>query len=121
MRADLGIHDARARAAINLLYADDVFKNPPQLRDSAINELFTRHQDEIPGDPCPNGCGEQVARVEGSMAEHLERCPLEMVQCPYAGCEETMFRCDLDAHVKKAVSYHLHHERLCHAEEVRTK
>ena len=87
-----------------------------QLPDSSISNLFSRFQHEIPGTACRNGCGHQV--IDGTMAEHFEDCPLETVQCPYVNCVETMYRCNLDAHVKKAVSFHLNHERLCHEEEV---
>jgi hypothetical protein len=55
---------------------------------------------------CPNaGCGETVVRC--SMAEHRGGCGREEVACPCPGCEERMARSEVEEHVEASGAVHL--------------
>ena len=55
---------------------------------------------------CPNaGCGETLARR--SMAEHRGACGREEVACPCPGCEERMARVAVGEHVEASGAVHL--------------
>jgi len=54
---------------------------------------------------CPNaGCGDTVVRR--SMAEHRGGCGREEVQCPCPGCEERMVRAEVEEHVETSGAVH---------------
>ena len=57
---------------------------------------------------CENNCGETINREK--IAEHLnEHCPLAMIECEYsyAGCDLTLPRKEMTAHVDEAAKDHL--------------
>ena len=58
---------------------------------------------------CPNSCAEEVRMLKRKdLPSHLEECPLQEIECPYAefGCEEKMERKLLDQHVKESIHTH---------------
>ena len=66
------------------------------------------HEDSCPDAKieCPNaGCGETVPR--GGMAAHRTVCEREEVECPCPGCEERMARADVGGHTEASQTAHL--------------
>jgi len=62
--------------------------------------------------PCPNGCkirGKVVDILREEMDDHLEECPLEVVECEYRemGCESEFPRKDQSRHNKQNAENHL--------------
>jgi len=57
--------------------------------------------------PCDNKCGESFFRDQ--LKEHLEKCPLQIVVCPYykSGCNTVVLQKDVDSHLKD-ISVHFH-------------
>ena len=58
--------------------------------------------------PCPNKCGIGVI-TRGDIKEHLNICPLEMIQCEYheVGCTDAVMRNSLEKHNKEEMEKHL--------------
>lgn len=54
---------------------------------------------------CPNGCTESIIREE--LGTHREICLLEIIECPFIGCEEQVTRRDLPEHKENASNTHL--------------
>ena len=68
------------------------------------------HQNRCPGFPvnCPNQCGTSGIK-RGNFENHLKTCPMMPVDCPFskAGCQEKMYRRDLQSHQANNVQQHL--------------
>ena len=58
---------------------------------------------------CPKGCALPGGIKRKDLANHTEICPLERVQCPFneAGCDATVLRKDLSAHIETSSQQHL--------------
>ncbi len=70
-------------------------------------------EDHVPVCPkypvtCPNEC-EATSLLRAQLKQHLEECPLAMVECELreVGCEEMVQRKDLDRHMEEAAHKHL--------------
>ena len=61
-----------------------------------------------PSQPCPNGC-ETGALSKGLLREHLQDCPLQLVDCEFAnaGCDVKVPRRDLARHMTENAQHHL--------------
>ena len=61
-----------------------------------------------PSQPCPNGC-ETGALSKGQLREHLQDCPLQLVECEFAnaGCNVKVPRKDLAKHMTENAQHHL--------------
>ena len=77
---------------------------------------------------CHNECGaENIKRKD--MKIHREKCPLELLDCPfkYAGCTNTEQRKDMDCHCRKSMQEHLllvaqsHQKLTCENKELVSK
>ena len=57
----------------------------------------------------PRGCTQPGQIKRKDLAKHAEKCPLEMVLCPFneAGCDARVLRKDLNAHVESSTQQHL--------------
>ena len=57
---------------------------------------------------CPNGC-ETGALTQGLLREHLQDCPLQLVECEFAnaGCDVKVPRRDLARHMTENAQHHL--------------
>ena len=58
---------------------------------------------------CPNQCSVLVNLKRFELVNHLEQCPLQVIQCPFAsaGCTVQLPRREMEAHEKEAVHQHL--------------
>ena len=56
---------------------------------------------------CPNDCGAQVK--QGELQNHLQDCPLELVECEFshAGCTTQLQRKDMSQHLQEDAQNHL--------------
>ncbi len=70
-------------------------------------------EDHVPVCPnypvtCPNEC-EATSLLRAQLKQHLEECPLAMVECELreVGCEEIVQRKDMDRHMEKAAQKYL--------------
>ena len=58
---------------------------------------------------CPNSCAEEVRMLKRKdLPSHLEECPLQEIECPYAefGCKKKMKRKLVDQHEKESIFEH---------------
>ncbi|XP_065919700.1 TNF receptor-associated factor 4-like [Dysidea avara] len=72
--------------------------------------IVGNHYDECPSVTihCPNNCStSDLLRLE--LAEHIEKCPLQVVSCEYshAGCDKHMARKDIEIHQVTGMVEHL--------------
>lgn len=58
--------------------------------------------------PCPNRCPAGKFLRE-DMPTHISECPLQIIECGFRsfGCEEAVFRRDLDSHMSSQQTHHL--------------
>ena len=78
--------------------------------EDTYQTITTQHYDECPSFPlpCPNNCG-TTGILRAAMANHLSRCELEPVECPFheAGCTAQIVRREFDVHMSESQQKHL--------------
>jgi len=78
--------------------------------EDTYQTITTQHYDECPFCllPCPNKCG-TTGILRAAMANHLSRCVLEPVECPFheAGCTVQILRREFDVHMSENQQHHL--------------
>ena len=78
--------------------------------EDTYQTITTQHYDECPSFPlpCPNNCG-TIGIRRAAMANHLSRCELEPVECPFheAGCTTRLVRREFDVHMSENQPHHL--------------
>ena len=101
-RTDVSDHELKCpRRPITCVHCETFSAPEVELED---------HWKECKGYPvqCENKCGEMVKREK--MAKHLkEHCPLTVIKCEYsyAGCDVTLPRKEMTAHMDEATKDHL--------------
>ena len=84
--------------------------------------------DEYPLE-CPNKCSAHEIIKRKNLKKHREKCPLELLDCPfkYAGCTSTEQCKDMDCHCRKSMQEHLllvaqsHQKLTCENKELVSK
>lgn len=78
--------------------------------DGPFDFITDEHHKMCPKVPlnCPNRCSAGKLLRE-DMTVHLNECPLQIIECGFRsfGCEEAVFRKDLDAHMSSQQTHHL--------------
>lgn len=78
--------------------------------EGPFNFITDEHNRTCPKVPlsCPNHCSSNKFLRE-DMSDHVHECPLQIIECGFRsfGCEEVVFRKDLDSHMSSKQTHHL--------------
>lgn len=91
-------------------HSDGCAKRPWQCDYCDFKGTYDEIDDHIPlcVKPCPNHC--EVSAIScGDLEKHLSECPLQPVECEFAGagCKKNLLRQDLSRHMKEGAQRHL--------------